>query len=118
MIAAGIPAVLNLHQEMLKAIEASVNPEGGLNMGNWHTCETTHCRAGWAITLAGAAGKALEFGIGPAAAGALITLASCPWMEKVPNFYGSNEVALADIKACAEREIAEAASCEKTGGQQ
>ena len=101
----GIPTVDNLHSEMLKAIEAG----GSLEMVSWHTCETTHCRAGWAITLAGAAGKALESSIGPAAAGALITLRSCPWMERVPNFYANNEAAMVDIKACAEREKAEAA---------
>lgn len=31
-----------------------------LKMDSWHTCETTHCRAGWVVTLAGKAGKALE----------------------------------------------------------
>ena len=29
-------------------------------MGSWHACETTHCRAGWAIHLAGKAGYDLE----------------------------------------------------------
>ncbi len=96
--------VPDLHTKMLAAIEA-----GGLEMGSWHTCETTHCRAGWAITLAGNVGKYMESQLGPAAAGAFITLASCPWMEKVPNFYASNETALADIKKCAEREQQEAA---------
>ena len=96
----GVPVVPNLHQSILAAIEHG----GKLDMSTWHTCETTHCRAGWAVTLAGGAGKALEGKIGPAAAGALITLASCPWMKRVPNFYASNEAAMADIKACAERE--------------
>ena len=36
----------------LKAIEDG----GKLDMSTWHRCGTTHCRAGWAITLAGAAG--------------------------------------------------------------
>jgi hypothetical protein len=40
-------------------------------------------------------------------AGALITQASCPWLERVPNFYASNEGALADIQECAEREKGE-----------
>ena len=97
--------VPQLHQKILAAIDAG----GSLEMGDWHTCETTHCRAGWAIHLAGNIGRYLESLHGPAMAGALITQASCPWMEKVPDFYASNEDALADIRACAEREIAEAA---------
>ena len=99
-----IPVVPGLHQKMLDAIAKSEDPGGGLDMGSWHTCETMHCRAGWAITLAGDAGRALEYGLGPAMAGALITLASCPWMEKVPDFHSTNEEAMEDIKACAERE--------------
>lgn len=92
--------VPQLHTKILAAIEAG----GTLEMRSWHACETTHCRAGWAIHLAGPAGKFLEACMGSAAAGALITLASCPWMEKVPNFYASNEEALADIRACALKE--------------
>jgi uncharacterized protein YjbI with pentapeptide repeats len=93
--------VENLHTKILDAIS---NGDGRLEMGSWHTCQTTHCRAGWAITLAGPAGRTAEALVGPALAGALITLASCPWMERVPNFYASNELALEDIKACAAKE--------------
>jgi hypothetical protein len=95
--------VPQLHQKILAAIDGG----GSIEMGDWHTCETTHCRAGWAIHLAGNIGRYLESQYGPAMAGALITQASCPWLEKVPDFYANNEDALADIKACAEREIAE-----------
>jgi hypothetical protein len=97
--------VLELHTKMLAAIEAG----GTLDMSTWHTCDTTHCRAGWAIHLAGDAGRLLEAQIGSSAAGALIHQASCPWMEKLPDFYASNEDALADIKRCAEREQQELA---------
>ena len=81
-------------------------------MNTWHTCETTHCRAGWAIQLAGAPGRVLEACLGPNAAGALIHVASCPQLEgKVPNFLDTNENALADIKRLAalepELEVAE-----------
>jgi len=69
-----------------------------LNMSDWH-CGTSHCRAGWAIELAGAAGKALELRLGPLAAGALIYYAST---GHVPEFYESDEDAFADIKARAE----------------
>ena len=96
------PVVERLHTKMLSAIEA-----GGLDMKTWHTCETTHCRAGWAIVLAGDAGWALEKKIGPSAAGALIINASCPYLDgKVPDFVATNEDALADIRRCAELEAA------------
>jgi hypothetical protein len=94
-------AVPSLHRRILAAIDSG----GRLEMNNWHTCETTHCRAGWSIHLAGAAGRVLEACVGPAAAGALIHVASCPQLEgKVPDFYASNEAALADIKRLAELE--------------
>lgn len=68
-------------------------------MGSWHACATTHCRAGWAITLAGEAGKALEQRVGPPAAGSLIYLASVGY---VPNFYATNEDAMADMQEAVE----------------
>jgi len=52
-----IPVINNIHKELLDAVTS----EGcHLNMGSWHTCETTHCRAGWIVTLAGEPGRALE----------------------------------------------------------
>jgi hypothetical protein len=67
-------------------------------MDSWHTCETTHCRAGWAITLAGGPGKKLEKDYGPENAGRMIYLAST---GRVPHFFATNERALEDIRACA-----------------
>ena len=66
-------------------------------MSGWHLCGTTHCRAGWAIHLAGAAGYALEDRIGSSAAGALIYAASRPELP-VPDFFASDEDALADLR--------------------
>ncbi len=73
-------------------------------MGSWHVCETTHCRAGWVVTLAGEAGKAMEWCLGTPAAAAIIYLASDPKIEKMPNFYADNETAMADMKRLAELE--------------
>jgi hypothetical protein len=87
------------------AIAAAIDAGGSLNMRDWHTCGTTHCRAGWAITLAGEAGAQLESKIGPAAAGALIYAASRPG-KPVPNFYASNSDAMDDIRACAAEQAA------------
>jgi hypothetical protein len=80
------------------AILAAIERGGTLKMNDWHTCKTTHCRAGWAVTLAGEPGKALEDRVGPAAAGALIYAASRPTMP-IPDFYASDEDAMASIRA-------------------
>lgn len=89
-------AIPHLDAKILNAIEAG----GKLEMDDWHKCETTHCRAGWAVTVAGFAGAALECLYGTEAAANLIYAASRP-NKKQPNFFASNEKAMADIKACA-----------------
>ena len=69
-------------------------------MAQWHStvCNTTHCRAGWAIHLAGQAGYALEAKLGSSVAGALIYARSCQEFA-VPDFLDSNEAAIADMRA-------------------
>ena len=98
-----IPVVKQLHRKMLKVIESG---KGVLDMGDWHTCKTTHCRAGWAITLAGKRGLELEKQCGSSLAGALITIASSPKLDSVPNFYDTNDGALESIRAAAKLEEA------------
>ena len=95
-----VPVVENLDSKILEAISSG---GGTLDMGNWHSCETTHCRAGWAIHLAGAAGYKLESDMGddPQRAGRAIYRAST---GRVPHFFATNEQALADIKRCAAEE--------------
>jgi uncharacterized protein YjbI with pentapeptide repeats len=92
------PVIPNLDDAILAAVESG----GKLEMGSWHSCNTTHCRAGWAIHLAGVAGCALEDRIGPSAAGALIYHAST---GRVPDFFASNEDAMADIRASAAKPV-------------
>ena len=87
------PVVEDLHTK----VAAAVGGGEGLHMAEWH-CGTKHCRAGWAIVLAGEEGAALEDRLGPAAAGALIYHAST---GMVPDFYSSDATALADIRRCA-----------------
>ena len=91
-------AVQHLDAKILAAIENG----GVLDMKAWHTCETTHCRGGWAVVMAGAAGKTLEWVYGSNTAAALIYGASRPKM-KVPDFTGSldNDAVLDDIRDCA-----------------
>jgi len=50
------PKIENIHASILAAVEKP----GALDMSTWHTCDTTHCRAGWVVTLAGKPGKELE----------------------------------------------------------
>jgi hypothetical protein len=76
-------------------------------MSDWHTCETTHCRAGWVVALAGKDGKALEDRTSTEFAAMQIYRKSCPDIPVSPvRFYESDEVAMADIKRCAELEAA------------
>ncbi|OYZ07674.1 MAG: hypothetical protein B7Y36_19020 [Novosphingobium sp. 28-62-57] len=64
----GAPIIAQIHQ---RVYEAASQPNA-LNMSDWHTCDTTHCRAGWVVALAGDEGKALEKRIGTPAAATLI----------------------------------------------
>ena len=97
-----VPKIENIHQKVLEAVSV----EGALNMDDWHsnTCETTHCRAGWVVTLAGAEGKELEEKTSTAFAARQIYRVSSnikvsPWA-----FYVSNEEAIEDIERCALQE--------------
>jgi uncharacterized protein YjbI with pentapeptide repeats len=90
-----VPVVTDLDRKILDALAAG----GSLEMGAWHSCETTHCRAGWAIHLAGKAGYDLERRLGNSAlAGRAIYRAST---GRSPHFYATNERALQDIQRCA-----------------
>ena len=98
-----IPKIKNIHQ----TVYAAASENGALNMREWHICETTHCRAGWVIVLAGEGGKALEDTYDTAAAAALIYQASDPTLERIPDFYTTNDEAMADMKRLAEMEAAQ-----------
>ena len=69
-------------------------------MSDWHTCSTTHCRAGWVVHLAGEAGYALERFHNTALAAQLIYKASGYEISPV-KFYGNNDDALADMRKLA-----------------
>ena len=78
-----------------------------LDMGDWHRCETTHCRGGWVTTMAGEAGKKLEDFFGMPLAAQLIYRES-GWPINPARFYDSNEDAMKDIKRMAELEAKKA----------
>jgi hypothetical protein len=94
-----VPVVPALDHQIAELIDTG---RGKLDMGAWHTCETTHCRAGWAITLAGAEGKKLEEQHGPHLAGRMIYLAST---GRAPHFFAGDAAALEDIRARAAEQI-------------
>ena len=53
------------------ALHALATPQS-LDMGRWHSCDTTHCIAGWAIHLAGDEGYELERKFNPSVAGLIL----------------------------------------------
>ena len=90
------PVIPNIHQ----AVYDAASQPNCFDMGAWH-CGTTHCRAGWVVTLAGEAGKALEEATSTPFAAMQIYRASDPtW--RMSDFFASNEDALADMKHMAE----------------
>lgn len=62
-----------LAAERIAALAArALAAEDALSMGEWHSCETSHCIAGWAIHLAGDAGARLERDNGSEIAGLML----------------------------------------------
>jgi hypothetical protein len=91
-----------IHGRILEA----VSKEGALEMRTWHTCDTTHCRAGWVVTLAGDKGRELEEETSTCFAAMQIYKASSPIRVSPARFYETNTAAMNDIKRCAEEESA------------
>ncbi len=88
------PVVEDLHRQIAEAVGADGEHLDMLTyMWMWHG--TVHCRAGWAIALAGAAGWELGMRYGLTVAGALIYHAST---GAVPDFYAQHADALKDIR--------------------
>jgi uncharacterized protein YjbI with pentapeptide repeats len=98
-----VPVVKNIDSKILEAVRAEGNH---LDMATWHSCGTTHCRGGWAIQIAGKAGKKLEDATSAELAAILIYGKSRPG-KPIPNFYATNANAMADLEACAAAEKAE-----------
>jgi hypothetical protein len=73
-------------------------------MDDWHTCNTTYCRAGWVIHLAGEAGYELEKKTSPLFAAMQIYKKS-GYQINPCRFFDDNETAMADIKKLAEQEM-------------
>lgn len=94
-----VPVIPGIH----RAVYEAASQPGALDMASWHSCDTTHCRAGWVVHLAGDAGRALEFATGTEFAAMMIYKASGRPISPV-RFYESNEVAMEDMRRLAEME--------------
>ena len=82
-----------LKQKILEKIET----EGcSLEMDIWHTCETTHCLAGWAVVLSGEAGKELEAKSTTYLAGRLLLGLDA---KQASIFYSDDDVAMRWLKS-------------------
>ena len=92
-----MPVIPDIH----KVIYAAASQPKALDMRDWHTCEKTHCRAGWAVALAGDAGRKLEEFHNTELAAMLIYGASGFQINPV-RFHDDNKAALADMKRLAE----------------
>jgi len=96
-----VPVIKDIHQTVYNAAKKN----GDLEMGSWHgECGTTHCRAGWVVTLAGEEGKKLERRLGTAGAAYAIYYKSDPDIDVPINFYDTNEGALTELKRLAKKE--------------
>ena len=96
-----MPIIENIHQKVLEAVTA---PNHNLNMSKWHSCKTTHCRAGWVVTLAGKEGKELESKTSTAFAALQIYDKSSEIKVSPARFYEDNKKAFSDIERCAKQE--------------
>ncbi len=92
-----IPRIENIDQ----AVYAAASAPNALEMSRWHTCGTTHCRAGWVVHLAGEAGYALERHFNTELAAMLIYRESGSPISPM-RFYDSNADALEDMRRRAE----------------
>jgi len=107
-----IPVIHNIDSAILAEVERN---SALFCMAHWHSeldrdgehyttiCGTIHCRAGWAIALAGQKGRALEREMGTPEAARMIYRKSRNGVS-APNFYTCDDSALADIRACAAHE--------------
>jgi hypothetical protein len=95
-----VPKIENIHQKIFEA----VSKPNALDMGDWHTCETTHCRAGWVVHLAGEQGYKLEEFYGTPMAASKIYRENSNLHVPLMRFYEGNETAMADMKRLAEEE--------------
>lgn len=95
-----VPIIPNIHQKVYRA----ASKPGALDMSTWHSCKTTHCRAGWVVTLAGIHGERMEISLGTDLAARRIYRVSGYRNYSQINFCESERDSLADMKRLANQE--------------
>lgn len=95
-----IPTLENIHGKILEA----VSKENALDMSDWHVCDSTHCRAGWVVHLAGEKGYYIEKKSSTLFAAMQIYKESSNIKVSPARFFESNEIAMKDIERCAKLE--------------
>ena len=73
-------------------------------MSGWHICDTTHCRAGWVVHLAGKKGYELEKETTCEFAAKMIYKKSSDIKVSLDKFFISKKESIKDIIKCAELE--------------
>jgi len=98
-----IPKIKNIHQKVFDAVSKD---HSKLDMNTWHTtCGTSHCRAGWVITIAGEEGRKLEELTDTCFAAMMIYKKSSNIKVPVVRFFEDQKIALEDIERCAKEEV-------------
>ena len=100
--AGDLEIAVNGQQTLTMKLTMKGQTDGKLEQENWHTCNTTHCRGGWVVRLAGKAGYELERFHGTLLAAQLIYRESGSPINPC-RFFDSNEEAMADMKRLAEQ---------------
>ena len=90
-----VPVIKDLNKSILSAVTSKGS---SLEMGDWHTCDTTHCWAGWIVNLAGESGAKLEEQTSTEFAAMQIFKESNGYAISPINFYLSNDKAMAKIQ--------------------
>ena len=70
--AVGLDIATDAAQRLRAVAQAALAEPDALQMDAWHTCDTTHFVAGWAIAQAGEPGRLLEAAVGPQVAGLML----------------------------------------------
>lgn len=82
----------NIDKLVLNAIKKEGN---SLNMSSWHSCETTHCRAGWEVVIT-EQGRELEKYFGTCMAATIIHKKST---GKTVDYYATKDEVMLDLRS-------------------
>jgi len=92
--AIGLTIAADAPQRLLAVARAALANGEALRMDSWHSCQTTHCIAGWAIHQAGEPGRLLEETHGPEVAGRMLL-----GHDAAMHFHDSNDDARAWLQS-------------------